>query len=214
MLNDSKITVIRNWQNDESFQRIITENITVKQTFRFMYLGSISPSAGVELLISAFVKADLHNCSLIIAGNGSGRVSCEKVAGSFPDSNIEFWDAPLEKVPEIQVQANVMLLPLRKGIGKTASPSKLPAYLFSKKPVIASVDNDSDPAEIINTSRCGWVIEPENIDLMAETMKMASALPAEELQEKGKNGFDYAILHITRKSNLSKVVKIIEETAL
>jgi hypothetical protein len=52
----------------------------------------------------------------------------------FPAINIEFWDAPLELVPELQSQASVLLFTLKKGLGKTASPSKLPAYMFSKKP--------------------------------------------------------------------------------
>lgn len=211
-LKESKITIIRNWQNDEAFQTVITENNSLKQTFRFMYLGSISPSAGVELLISAFAKASLHNCSLIIAGNGSVKESCVKLAGNFPDLNIEFWDAPLEKVPEIQAQANVMLLPLKKGIGKTASPSKLPAYLFSKKPVIASVDMDSDPADIIKTACCGWVIDPENIELVAETMKMVSALSAKELQEKGENGFEYAMRNLSKQKNLDLLTSLIIQT--
>jgi hypothetical protein len=40
----------------------------------------------------------------------------------------------LELVPELQSQASVLLFTLKKGIGKTASPSKLPTYMFSKKP--------------------------------------------------------------------------------
>jgi glycosyltransferase involved in cell wall biosynthesis len=211
-LHDSKIHVIRNWQNDEHFLNFQTVNATSKQMFRFMYLGSINPSAGVEMLISAFAKADLPGCSLIIAGNGSSKDSCEKLAMNFPKSNIEFWDAPLELVPEIQAQASVLLLPLKKGIGKTASPSKLAAYLFSKKPVIASVDSESDPADIIQTAQCGWVIEPENIGLMAETMKMVSEVSAEELQAKGKNGFDYAMINLSKKKNLELLTTIIKES--
>jgi glycosyltransferase involved in cell wall biosynthesis len=81
--------------------------------------------------------------------------------------------------------------------------------MFSKKPVIASVDSDCDSAVIIETARCGWVIEPENIDSMAKTMKMVSELSVEELQSKGNNGFNYAIKNLSKRTNLQKLTTII-----
>ena len=46
--------------------------------------------------------------------------------------------------------------------------------MFSKKPVIASVDMDSDSARIIKEAKSGWVIEPENIDMLIDVMEEAS----------------------------------------
>ena len=47
-------------------------------------------------------------------------------------------------------------------MAKTALPSKLTAYMFSGKPIIASIDLDSEVSEIIQKNNCGFVVEPEN----------------------------------------------------
>ena len=78
------------------------------------------------------------------------------------NSNIEFWDAPFIKIPEIQNKADVLLLSLREGVGNTATPSKFTAYLFARKPVLASIDEDCGTARDIRIANCGFVVPPEN----------------------------------------------------
>ena len=124
---------------------------------------------------------------------------------------IEFIEANLEDVPKIQAKADILLLPLKKGIGKTASPSKLPAYMFSKKPIIASVDIDSDSATVINEAKAGWVIEPENIDMLIDAMREASLTKKSELELKGENGFNFAMKNLSKKNNLKQLVNAILE---
>ena len=209
-LYQSNVKVIRNWQNDESFTNQILQKINSSDKFTFMYLGSISPSAGVELLIESFASANIDNSKLIIAGGGSEKNRCLNLAKNYT-CEIEFIEANLEDVPKIQAKADILLLPLKKGIGKTASPSKLPAYMFSKKPIIASVDMDSDSARVINEAKAGWVIEPENIDMLIDAMREASLTKKSELELKGENGFNFAMKNLSKKNNLKQLVKAILE---
>jgi len=209
-LNKSNVEVIRNWQNDELFTNQNQQKINRSDKFIFMYLGSIVPSAGVDLLIESFASANIDNSKLIIAGDGSDKNKCIKISKKY-SCDIQFVKAKLEDVPKIQAKADVLLLPLKKGIGKTASPSKLASYMFSKKPVIASVDMDSDPAKIIKEAKSGWVIEPENIDMLIDVMREASLNKKSELELKGENGFNYAVLNLSKKNNLKKLVKAILE---
>lgn len=209
-LNVDKIEVVRNWQ-DESVYINYVQNKSNK-LFTFMYLGSISPAAGVDLLIHSFHKASLNNSQLIIAGNGSDRENCLKIASLYENVNIHFIDAPMHIVPSIQSTADVLILPLKKGIGLTASPSKLPAYMFSAKPIIACVDEDCDTANVINDANCGWILPPDDQDNLTQIMKMVAGLAEEELQQKGLNGFEYAIKHFSKRNNLKKLITIINET--
>ena len=209
-LNQSKIKVIRNWQNHDVFTNHIIQKTDRSDKFTFIYLGSISPSAGIEILIESFAYANINNSKLIIAGGGSGKNKCINLAKKY-SCEIEFIEASLEDVPKIQAKADILLMPLKKGIGKTASPSKLPAYMFSKKPIIASVDIDSDSARVINEAHAGWVVEPENIGLLISAMKAASSVEKKELNLKGENGFKYAMNHFSKKKNLKKLVNVILE---
>lgn len=210
-----KIVVVQNWQDEEKFieYNMSKHRILDQQTpFTFMYLGNIGPVAGIGLLIEAFANANLNNCRLVIAGAGSMKEILQKKTVELNCNNIEFWSVSEGMVPEIQDQADVMLLPIRKGAAMSSIPSKLPAYMFSKKPIIACVETNSDIANAILIAQCGWVTPPDNRKNLIQTMKMVSVLPKEELKQKGDKGFEFAITNFSRKTNLKKLINIFSET--
>jgi glycosyltransferase involved in cell wall biosynthesis len=208
-INESKIHVIRNWQNEKEFREIKYNKNYVNDIFTFMYLGSINSSAGLELLIYSFAKTNILNARLIIAGDGSELEKCKEIAKNYPSHNIEFWGTPINSAPEIQSKADVLLLPLKKGISITATPSKLIAYMFSSKPIIACVEINSDTANIISNSNCGWIIEPESIEKLSSKMCEVATQDKKELVEIGKNGFNFAMEQFSKEKNLPKIVEII-----
>lgn len=204
------ISVVINWQDEGEFidyQKQYCHSIHDK--FTFMYMGNIGPVARVDLLIDAFDYIGLPNTRLVIAGSGSMKASLKEKAKN--NSNIEFWDVPNGKVPEIQSKADVMLLPIRKGAASSSIPSKLSAYMFSAKPIIGCMDEDSDTANAIKEADCGWVIKPENVVMLAETMKMVVALDDFSLKEKSEKAQAYGLSHFSKKENLSRLVKVIED---
>lgn len=207
-----KIEVIQNWQNEEIFIEYESENKPLKnELFTFMYLGNIGPVAGVDLLIESFIKAKLKKSKLVIAGSGSKRNELENLVSLRKIERVYFVDVPDGMVPEIQNFADVMLLPIKKGAASSSIPSKLPAYMFSKKPIIATVDMDSDSARVINQAKAGWVIEPENLDLLTSVMREAFLTKKTELELKGENGFNFAMENLSKKNNLKQLVKTIVE---
>lgn len=209
-----KIEIVQNWQNEETYidyELSLNLTHTGNKPFTFMYLGNIGPVAGIDLLIEAFSKADLKNCRLVIAGAGSIKNFLQEKVTLKGLSNIEFWNVPDGKVPEIQAQADVMLLPIKKGAASSSIPSKLSAYMFSKKPIVACVDGNSETASAIITANCGWVIMPEEIELLANNMKYIASINPNELETKGLNGFNYALENLTKEKNLKKLVSIFNE---
>jgi glycosyltransferase involved in cell wall biosynthesis len=208
----NKIHVVKNWQNEEAFIAYdkIKKNISNKEKlFTFMYMGNIGPVAGVDLLIESFHNANLQKCKLVIAGSGSRKEELENMVSSRNIERVEFVAVADGKVPEIQSESDVMLLSIKKGAASSSIPSKLPAYMFSKKPIIASVDLDSDSAKGINEANAGWVIEPEDIGVLTKAMKVASLVEKKELNLKGENGFKYAMNHLSKKNNLQQIVNVI-----
>lgn len=207
----NRFVVIMNWQDEKDFLAYEkkSESIVQNELFTFMYMGNIGPVAGVDLLIEAFVKAEIKGSRLVIAGSGSMKQSLMEKAARYND--IEFWDVPFGKVPDIQAKADVMMLPIKKGAASSSIPSKLPAYMFSAKPIIGCVDGDSDTATAIKEADCGWVIKPENVEMLVETMKMVASLDNDTLKEKGEKAQSYGLSHFSKKENLSRLVKVIEE---
>lgn len=213
-LRSKKVHVIPNWQDEEEFIRLkqLNQKNEFRGLFTFMFLGNIGPVAGVDLLIDAFVKTNLQDCRLVIAGSGSQKENLKRRCYAQHFTNIEFWNVPDGKVPEIQDYADVMLLPIKKGAAGSSIPSKLPAYMFSQKPIIACVDEGSDTAKAIISSGCGWALPPENMGQLVEKMKQVLTLSEEELQEKGKNGFEYAMENFSKKKNLDLLTRLIIQT--
>ncbi len=207
---EDKVAVVINWQDEKEF--IDYQKTGVEQEvhpFTFMYMGNIGPVAGVDLLIDAFTKANLEKARLVIAGSGSVKEQMMKWAEG--NSSIEFWEVPNGKVPEIQSKADVMMLPIKKGAASSSIPSKLPAYMFSAKPIIGCMDLDSDTANAIRKADCGWVIEPENVEKLAEKMRQVAVKEKSDLVERGKKAQEYGLSHFSKKVNLNRLVKVIED---
>ncbi len=211
-LEEQNVHIVYNWQNEERFIEYHRNKMVELEDrlFTFMFLGSLNVTAAVHVLIKAYIKANLMNTRLVIAGNGPEKENLIYLAKSHLNMNIEFWDAPVQKIQKIQDQADVLLLSLIKGAAQYALPSKLPAYLFSKKPVIASVDEFSDTSKIIISANCGWTVPPEDIERLAKVMQNAVLFNPEILFAMGNNGFNYALENLSKSRNLRKITSIIE----
>jgi len=209
-----KVSVVSNWQDEEvfiSFKSSTEIGITdLSKPFTFMYLGNVGPLAGVDLLINSFFNAQIQNSKLIIAGSGSRTNACQELVKSLNADNIEFMSVPEGMVPLVQEKADVMLLPVKKYGAMSSIPSKLPAYMFSAKPIIGSLDLESDTAKAIKESGCGIVVKPENEVELIKAMKNVSEWNIQTRNEKGNLGFEYAMSHFSKKKNLNKIITVID----
>ncbi|MBR5132351.1 MAG: glycosyltransferase family 4 protein [Alistipes sp.] len=206
--DNRNISVVYNWQDETRFLKPVTTH-PKQDCFTFMYVGSISRAAGLQVVIEAFSKAQINGARLIMAGSGNECANLKAECDKNNYKNIDFIDAPFEHISEIQAQADVLILPLLKGVSLRAVPSKLTAYLFSKKAIIACVDAESDVANIITKGECGWITSPENIDALKETMLYVSQCTNSDLIKMGNNAYKYVQEHLSRKVNLEKLVNLV-----
>lgn len=199
-LSSEKISVVYNWQDENDFNLISRNSVNEKKTF--MFLGNIGPVAGIPFLIECFSGL---NAKLIIAGSGSYKDYCMKMIEKYPSADVEFMDVPAGKVAEIQSMADVMLLPILKGSANTSIPSKLPAYMFSKKPILVMADIDCDSALTVLNAKCGWVGEYGDSGWVINIVNKILETENVRLQEMGLAGFYYAKEHFSKLNNLSKL---------
>jgi glycosyltransferase involved in cell wall biosynthesis len=211
---------IPTWQDEVIFENFIPRtvgcskyNIPVKP-FTFLFLGNIGPVAGVEFLIRAFAEAEITDAQLLIVGDGSAKLDCVKLAEQLNMSSIYFISDPVAaNVPMLQSMAHVCMLPVKRHAGMSSIPSKLPSYLFSAKPVIATVDIGSDTAHFIRQAECGWVGEPEDRIWLATKMKEVSELPREQLERLGQSGKNFGLLHFSKSSGVARLANEILQVA-
>lgn len=215
-IDKRKFLLVHNWQDENEFLQLGQSNLSdksaniKKRPFTFLYLGNIGPVAGVEFLLKGFLKAGLDNTSLIIAGNGSRKTACIAFAAKHKLQHVIFKEVPWSKVPEIQREADVLMLPLIKGAALSSIPSKLPAYMFSAKPIIACVDSESYTSKVLHQANCGWVLPPEDTEKLAQTMNHIVVQSRETLEKLGNNGFVFAMINFSKKHNLPKLSSYVE----
>lgn len=206
-----RVAVVGTWQDETPFL-LLPEREEAAQAygvptdrFTFLFLGNIGPVAGVEHLIEGFSRASLSGAQLVIAGEGTRKPACLELAKRCP-GKIRFLSEPnVKRVPLLQALADVCLLPVRRGAAISSIPSKLSSYMLSAKPVVASVDEQSDSARLIRTARCGWVIPPEEADALAQKMKEMTFLEPEDLAERGLSGRSYALEHLSKTRGVQRL---------
>jgi glycosyltransferase involved in cell wall biosynthesis len=213
-LSEDKISIVFNWYTAEEKEVHSATNPLKDDISRLtiMYLGNIGSITGLENIIDMFCTNDLSNIRLVIAGSGSQKEYLKKQVITQKCRNIEFIDVPFGMVQYIQNQADVLLLPLKKGNGQFSVPSKLPAYMFSKKPIIAYVDSDCDIAKIVKEANCGWVVDADDILSLLVKIKHISLMNKEYLNTQGQNGYEYVVNNFSEHINILKIInKVIHD---
>ncbi len=201
--------VMNNWQNDEDFMDLPKKEITGNRII-FAYVGSINVHANVELIIKAFHKANLDNAELRIYGGGNRKEQCMALVKELRTENISFGLVSREEVPAIQAKADVTVFALPKGNGGICLPSKMTSYMLSGKPILASIDKGSTAERYINEAQCGFAVEPDNFDTLAEGFRQFGTMDKATLKQMSKNSRRFAEENLTRRANLPKVIEIIE----
>jgi len=215
-----RIHVVYNWMDDDEIKpgprmgNFRKAHRISQDTFVIMYAGNVGAAADVQTVINA--AAQLKDCNdvlFLIAGDGSNRLACESLAKRQNLSNVRFFYPLLRhQVSEVQAAADLMVLPMHRSAALTSVPSKLVAYMLSARPVLASVDEDSDTAKIIHHARCGVCVKPEDPEVMAAQIRELLRMQ-EELIQMGQRARCYAEQNFSRKICVPKLISILEEVA-
>ena len=78
--------------------------------------------------------------------------------------------------------------------------------MLSGRPIIASVDLDSDCANIIRESGCGLVVEPDDVEALSNAIEDMASKSTDDLNQLGKNSYVYAKENLSKERNLKILV--------
>ena len=205
-----KYLVVNNWQNDEDFLKEYPERASDGKII-FAYVGSINEHAKVDLMIKAFADANILNSEFRIYGGGNKKDECVGIVNNLGLTNVVFDIVSRDKVAFVQSQADVLVLALPKGNGNLCLPSKMTSYMLSGKAILASVDEDSATAKIINTQKCGIVVSSDDKAQLKKAFVSFSGMPVSNIKKMGDNSKNYAMKELTRDFNLNIVIESIKK---
>jgi glycosyltransferase involved in cell wall biosynthesis len=214
------VVTIPTWQDEHAFEDIPSRSACCLRygiselPFTFLFLGNIGPVAGVDFLIRAFAEADIPDTQLVIVGGGASKSDCVKMVQQLNLSNVHFISDPdVANVSVLQGIAHVCMLPVKRGAGMSSIPSKLPSYLFSGRPVIATVDRDSDTARFVREAECGLVGDAEDQAWLVHAMKEVAQMSLEELDAIGQRSKKFGLAHFSKSSGVVRLANTIMQVA-
>ena len=147
-----------------------------------MYAGNLGHSQSLDLVVAA---ADRHRDrhDLVYVVNGGGVRADDLRAAAAQRKNLVVVDyQPADRVPEVLASADLHLVPLRTGLGESSVPSKTYSILAAGRPLVASIDEDSEVARVVVEAGAGLAVPPDDVEALVEAVEVLVADPERRIR--------------------------------
>ena len=205
-----RIHRLRNWNQiprASEFRGLTRERLGWSpDDFVCLHAGNMGHKQGLESLLetAALARNDDPAIRFVLAGDGNRRRELETRAEQMGLSNLQFMPSlASQEYANVLAAADVLLLNQRPGMKNMAFPGKITSYVFSRTPIVAAVDADSDAARELLPGDAAVVVEPGNaVELMTrirslrEQPEMRAALAEAALA--------YGRQHVTAEAALER----------
>ncbi len=192
----AKLQIIPNFVNTDVMKPLPQQNSfsaehQLNDYFVVMYAGNIGLSQGLETLLAAADQLqDLPDLRILIVGNGAAKGALIDLVAKMNLSNIIFLPfQPVDVVPLMYASADASLVIIRQGISSESVPSKTYTIMASGRPIIASVDRESEVWTMVHNAECGLCVPPEDPTLLAQAIRQLNTRRdlATQMGEKGRS---------------------------
>jgi colanic acid biosynthesis glycosyl transferase WcaI len=216
-VSDSKMHLIFDWVDTDLIRPLAHDNEFalahgLEDRFVVLYAGNIGLSQGLEnVLLAAEQLAGKPEIHFLFVGDGPGREQLITLANSRRLGNVQFAPfQPRSYLPEVLASADVSLVILRRGIGTGSLPSKTFSIFASGRPVIASIDKQSEAWCLIEKAQAGLCIEPESPAALVQAILTLKNDPT--LREQlGQNGRIWAESNHSPRSATIRFEELLHE---
>jgi colanic acid biosynthesis glycosyl transferase WcaI len=133
-----------------------------------LYAGNIGFSQSLDLVVDAARR--MPDVTFLVNGDGAARPELERRAASVPNVRYAGYQ-PASRLAEVLATGDVHVVPLRSGLGDVSVPSKAYSSLAAGRPVVASIDVDSEIPRLLADSRAGIAVPPGDASALAEALR-------------------------------------------
>ena len=131
-----------------------------------MYAGNVGFSQSLDLVLSAAGElSGRTDVAFVINGGGSAKLDLQQRVADAGLPNVHFADfQPKERLPDVLAAADIHVVPLRRGLARSSVPSKTYSILAAGRPVVASVDEGTEVARVVEKAGAGLAVPPDDPD--------------------------------------------------
>jgi colanic acid biosynthesis glycosyl transferase WcaI len=140
-----------------------------------LYAGNVGFSQSLDLVLAA-ARACPH-ITFVVNGDGAARSEAEADAAGL--ANVRFAEyQPIERLAEVLASGDVHVVPLRAGLGDVSVPSKTYSSLAAGRPVVASIDPDTEISRLLERAGAGISVGPDDPEALVSAIRALVEDPA------------------------------------
>jgi colanic acid biosynthesis glycosyl transferase WcaI len=133
-----------------------------------LYAGNVGFSQSLDLLIEAARRCP--DVTFVVNGDGAARSDVERAAEGL--ANVRFAGyQPAGRLTEVLATGDVHVVPLRTGLGDVSVPSKTYSSLAAGRPVVASIDPDTEIPRLLALAGAGTAVPPDDADAFVAALR-------------------------------------------
>jgi colanic acid biosynthesis glycosyl transferase WcaI len=154
-----------------------------------LYAGNVGFSQSLDLVVEAARRCP--DITFVVNGDGAARAALEASAKGI--ANLRFTGyQPVERLPEVLASGDVHVVPLRAGLGDVSVPSKTYSSLAAGRPVVASIDADTEIPRLLAASGAGLAVPPDDTDAFVTAIRGLVADP-DRAASHGRSGRSWVV---------------------
>jgi colanic acid biosynthesis glycosyl transferase WcaI len=190
----------------------VRKNMKLEDKIIVSYIGVFGFAQSLEtILLAAQILQSRSNMHFLIVGDGSKKDALLQMKAVRKLDNVTFLEyQPREKMPELFATSDISLIPLKRGVSLYTTPSKTLSIMASGRPLIATVEEESDLGKVIQQTGAGLVVPPENANALAEAIVQLADSP-EKREKMGKAGRSYVETYLSRPKVMSQWIELVKE---
>jgi glycosyltransferase involved in cell wall biosynthesis len=181
-----------------------------ENNFVITYVGAHGVANHLDQIIEAASRLANTRVRINLIGDGMKKEDLKTYAKSLGVTNVYFMDpVPKEEVFKYIIASDVGASILKKvDTFKTIYSNKTFDYMSCKTPVLLLIDGIS--RDLVETAKCGFYAEPENISEIVQRLESIAEMSREELNKLGVNGYNYAKEHFDRSKLANRYLRELE----
>ena len=181
-----------------------------EDAFVVLYAGTMGIVSGAEVLLDVAREfSGDPGIFFLFVGEGRAKERIQEQGRGLPHVRF-FGFQPREHLSGMLSSADVGIMTLLPGRGRTSVPSKVLGYMAVEVPVLASCDLDSDSARMIKGAECGIVVPPGDAGGISGALRSLMA-NREKCRQMGKHGRSYTERHHSREVGTAAFGEMIRE---
>lgn len=215
---EEKIEVIYNWVDTKVIVPVFKDDNFLydelglsRDKFYVVYAGNFGHAQNIDVIIRAALKLQHYDqISFVLFGTGGLKSYFETMAVDMGLTNVRFY--PLqsyEKISYVYSLGNVGIVSCKKGLGKSAMPSKTWSIMSTGRAIVANYDNDTELERIIIKNRVGLFSAVDNDEALAKSIRMMYEHP-EMCEEYGNNARHFVKTHLTKEYGVERIINVIQ----